>query len=286
LSANQQNKISIMKNLFAFIFLLSSPLSLISAFATFPIGSNNSSPKLQVRQPKIILRGGIIFNARLSHPSARTRTCTLGFAVKKPKRPSGPGNSVIFNQGYLTAGSCSSARGGLSDNSNVYVTDADGYEVLVGKFLPGQGDYDPQRGLDYAILKIYPDYWDDQRSMDVIINAPHTAPVIGRMSPIVGTTACFSSFYSGYVCGTVAKLKAVVARFSPWASRANIHPRTEYFQDLVLVRMNSGEVPTKAQAIPWKATTLVPQCLFQYRTHWILRKYLVLHLWVFSMAMR
>jgi hypothetical protein len=233
-----------MKNLFAFIFLLSSPLSLISAFGTFPMGSNSSSPKLQVRQLEVILRGGIIFNARRSHANARTRTCTFGFAVKKIPGPKG--GTGTFNQGYLTAGSCASSRGGGSDGSNAYVIAANGYEVYVGKFV-GVTVYDPTSGLDYAVVKMDPDNWDDQHSMDIITNPPHTAPVVDRIYPIVGSHVCFSSFYSGYVCGTVAKLKAVIPRLSPWITRAGGYPKQDYFQNLGLVRMDPGQVPTKAQ---------------------------------------
>jgi hypothetical protein len=147
-----------MKNLFTFIFLLSSFLSLANTFSDFPMGSNSSTPKLQERQ-QITLRSGVIFNARVANrPNAQTRTCTLGFAVKMVKRSGAGGSGGIFNQGYLTAGSCASTRGD-SNGVSVFVIDTSGYEVFAGKIANRGGvAYNPKEGHDYAIIKIDPDY--------------------------------------------------------------------------------------------------------------------------------
>jgi hypothetical protein len=233
-----------MKNLLGFIFLVSSFLSLVHSYNSFPMGSNSSTPKLQARQ-QIILRSGVLVNIReTNNPKAKTKTCTFGFAVKRAR---GKGKG-LFNQGYLTAASCTSSRG-FGAVFDAFVIDAGGFEALVGRGTTLKGAYDPKQGLDYTIVKIDPDYWDAKSSMNVIVsNDPfQTAPITERIPPIVGTPVCFSSFYSGYVCGTVAKLKAVIPRLSPWINSQLQYHQQEYFQNLVLVRMDPGQVPTKTQ---------------------------------------
>jgi hypothetical protein len=208
------------------------------------MGSNSSETKLQVRQ-QITLRSGVLVSTREANkPDAKERPCTLGFAVKRERTKGG----VSFGQGYLTAASCIYTRG-KRGSFDAFVRGAGGFGVFVGKGSTLKGGYDAVKGLDYTTIIIDPDYWNAKSSMDIIISndPPRFAPVVDRISPIVGTHVCFSSFYSGYVCGAVAKLKAVIPRLSPWINSKTRQYPQEYFQNMVLVRMDPGQVPTKTQ---------------------------------------
>jgi len=116
-----------------------------------PMGGKNSSSKLQKRQGPFLIAGTRI---NLKYPrNMKVRTCTLGFAVRKPK---GRG---VFNQGYLTAGACASDR--IGQNGDIaFVVDGNGNELVVGTSRSGsaRGGYIPDQGLDYTIVKVRANY--------------------------------------------------------------------------------------------------------------------------------
>jgi len=115
-----------------------------------PMGGNISSSRLQERQDFYLHGGGTMINIKRKN-ALKIRSCTLGFAVKRLK-----GNGA-FNQGYLTAGACIISR--ISRTSGIaFVLDINGNEVIVGTQTGTLGSYDPERGLDYAALKIRPNY--------------------------------------------------------------------------------------------------------------------------------
>jgi hypothetical protein len=122
-----------------------------SSLGEISMVGNSSDAKLQKRQ-QLILNAGILINLRRDTAAGRgiIKTCTLGFAVK---RESGNGP---FNQGYLTAGSCSSNRG-MTNRDIAFVRNGEN-EVVVG--VRGKADecYNSELGLDYAPVKVEPNY--------------------------------------------------------------------------------------------------------------------------------
>ena len=114
-----------------------------------PMGGNSSSSRLQERQGPFLIAGTLI-NLRKQERQL-VRTCTLGFAVM---RISG---TRQFNQGYLTAGSCSSNRQMTSTDVAFVVVNNAG-ETIVGTRSQARGTYDPANGLDYTIVKVRANY--------------------------------------------------------------------------------------------------------------------------------
>ena len=117
-----------------------------------PMGGNISSSRLEKRQDRALTVGSPINIKRRGQLMART--CTLGFAVKKPK------GVAQFNQGYLTAGSCASSREASAGSDIAFVVDGNGNELVVGTSRSGsaKGGYIPEQGLDYNIVKVDSDY--------------------------------------------------------------------------------------------------------------------------------
>jgi hypothetical protein len=115
-----------------------------------PMGGNSSSSKLQKRQGPFLVAGTGI-NLRRQDAHLLIRTCTLGFAVRKR---SGRGQ---FNQGYLTAGSCSSTRG-MVGLDTAFVVGNNAEETIVATRAQTKGSYDPAKGLNYAVLKVRHNY--------------------------------------------------------------------------------------------------------------------------------
>ena len=113
-----------------------------------PMGGNSSNSKLERRQNRALTVGAPINIKRRGQLMART--CTLGFAVRKPK---GRGT---FNQGYLTAGSCASSGEASASSDIAFVVDDNGKELVVGTSRSGsaKGGYVPEHGLDYNIVKV------------------------------------------------------------------------------------------------------------------------------------
>ena len=114
-----------------------------------PMGGNSSSSKLEKRQDRALIAGTLI-NLRKQERQL-VRTCTLGFSVM---RISG---TRQFNQGYLTAGSCSSNRQMTSTDVAFVVVNNAG-ETIVGTRSQTRGTYNPENGLDYAIIKVEDNY--------------------------------------------------------------------------------------------------------------------------------
>jgi len=113
------------------------------------MSEKSSNSKLQERQPnQPILYGGTTIGTRRIGGTI-VRNCTLGFAVMKKK------GRAPFNQGYLIAGSCSSAR--LSGADEAFVKDGNGNEVIVGTRVRS-GGYVPDQGLDYNVVKVRINY--------------------------------------------------------------------------------------------------------------------------------
>ena len=115
-----------------------------------PMGGNSSNSKLERRQGPFLVAGTLI-NLRNKQAPVLVRTCTIGFAVRKI---SGRGQ---FNQGYLTAGSCSSSRA-MTGSDIAFVVGNNAEEINVGTRSQIRGSYDPENGLDYAIIKVEPNY--------------------------------------------------------------------------------------------------------------------------------
>ena len=117
-----------------------------------PMGGNISSSRLEKRQGPFLIAGTRI---NLKYPrNMKVRTCTLGFAVRKPK------GVAQFNQGYLTAGSCAASREASAGSDIAFVVDGNGNELVVGTSRSGsaKGGYIPEQGLDYNIVKVDSDY--------------------------------------------------------------------------------------------------------------------------------
>jgi hypothetical protein len=148
------------KNLFAFLFLVSHLISLVSSYSSLPMGSNSSTSQLQARQPKRhyipLSSGSRVLIRQSDRPTSIPRTCTFGFAVKKVR---GPGKGR-FAHGYLTSAGCKPSRSNVFSNVFVQISNNRGEieEVVVGKTLRGSGTYDPKRGLDYVAVEVFPDF--------------------------------------------------------------------------------------------------------------------------------
>jgi hypothetical protein len=122
-----------------------------SSLGEISMVGNSSDAKLQKRQ-QLILNAGNSINLRRDTAAwrMRVRTCTLGFAVK---RISGNGQ---FNEGYLTAGSCTSNR--ASTNIDIAFVRNGENEVIVGTRVRAGGNYDSVFGLDYTVVKVRHNY--------------------------------------------------------------------------------------------------------------------------------
>jgi hypothetical protein len=120
------------------------------------MGSNSSTAQLQERQPFPTVHCGnkVSFRDARYQTGINTRTCTLGWAVKRV-RGKVPGQ---FNYGYLTLGGCvptapitTTRRGGHTYHV-IYSTQ----DLVIGKTYNNQVNlkYDPPEGLDYAVIRI------------------------------------------------------------------------------------------------------------------------------------
>src|SRR5688572_19753693 len=98
------------KTLFSTLFLVSYLLSLASSFSNLPMGSNSSTSQLQKRQLPTVHCGSRVSLRDARFLKSRTRTCTLGFAVKRVKVKGGAigkrKGGTSFAHGYLTLGGC------------------------------------------------------------------------------------------------------------------------------------------------------------------------------------
>jgi hypothetical protein len=134
------------------LFLLFSLFSLASSYSDLPMGSNSSTAKLQTRQPiyHTVFSGEDVKLRYSGRPTYHSRTCTLGFAVKKVR---GQGQ---FAHGYLTLGGCVPNPPAKSGGGNPYDAIHGFQDLVIGKTYSNAASlkYDPAKGLDYAIIKI------------------------------------------------------------------------------------------------------------------------------------
>jgi len=114
-----------------------------------PMGGKNSSSNLERRQNRALIAGTLInLRRKGAGDRAKVRTCTLGFAVTRTHR----------EFGYLTSGACSSNRA-MSNQDSAFVVGNNAEEIIVGSMLAVyRTNYKPENGLDYAIIKVEPNY--------------------------------------------------------------------------------------------------------------------------------
>jgi len=145
----------LLKSLFTSLFLLSYLLPFTTSFSNLPMETNTSAPKLQKRQD-ILLHSGFIAGFRNSQrPTAKIRTCTLGFAVKKTRGMGGG----FFDHGYLTLSSCLAGDPRSGGIANVFIdADGRGTQLKVGKSTGSSAKYLPEASLNYAIVKVFPEF--------------------------------------------------------------------------------------------------------------------------------
>ena len=146
----------LLKSLLPTLFLLSYLLPFTTSFSNLPMGTNTSAPKLQKRQD-ILLYSGFITGFRDSNrPRGKTRTCALGFAVKRV----GGRGGVFFEHGYLTLASCFPVNPTASTRTyDVFIdTDGKGKELKVGKSTSRSARYLPEASLNYAIVRVLPEF--------------------------------------------------------------------------------------------------------------------------------
>jgi hypothetical protein len=122
-----------------------------SSLGEISMVGNSSDAKLQKRQ-QLILNAGILINLRRDTAAGRAgvRPCTLGFAVRRI------GGNGPFNEGYLTAGSCTSNR--ASTNRDIAFVRNGENEAIVGNQARAGENYDSVFGLDYTVVKVRHNY--------------------------------------------------------------------------------------------------------------------------------
>ena len=144
------------KTLFTSLFLLSYLLPFTTSFRNLPMGSNSSTLQLQKRQFTTVYCGSKIGLRDARYPTGQTRTCTLGFAVKRV-RGKGSGR---FDHGYLTLADCitNPPRRGGQARTEGYSFDVmyGSQDLVIGKTSNSQANvkYDPIKNLDYVTIKI------------------------------------------------------------------------------------------------------------------------------------
>jgi hypothetical protein len=113
------------------------------------MGTNTSTLQLQKRQFPTVYCGSKVKLRRADKRLGATRTCTLGFAVKKTRGRGGG----FFEHGYLTLGDCFVVSNAFRI---LHVVIHGPQNLLIGDAINSQANlkYDPLEGLDYAIIKI------------------------------------------------------------------------------------------------------------------------------------
>src|SRR6185312_5440550 len=124
----------LLKSLFTSLFLISYLLSFTTAFSNLPMGTNSSTLQLQKRQLPTVHCGDKVSLRDARRPAGKTRTCTLGFAVRRKEAGGGQGK---FDHGYLTLGDCVPTRlvGGGGHIHNVMLSPQN---TVIGKTYNNQ----------------------------------------------------------------------------------------------------------------------------------------------------
>lgn len=132
------------------------------------MGGESSTSNIQVRDfpDVVVIFGGL--NAYFKKPKnpQETRMCTLGFAVKRSR------GADRFDRGFLTSGACATEfpKRGEDNDHDAFVnrvnSSGDLEPVKIGTLT--NPIYGPGAGLDYAIVKINPEHWDDNLSPTII----------------------------------------------------------------------------------------------------------------------
>jgi len=114
------------------------------------MGSNSSTLQLQKRQLPTVHCGSKVGLRRTE--GGGTRTCTLGFAVRRKVGRGGGG----FDHGYLTLGECIPTRPVQGGGGNLHNVMLSPQNTVIGSARnnPSNLRYVPPEGLDYAIIKI------------------------------------------------------------------------------------------------------------------------------------
>jgi hypothetical protein len=131
----------------------------------------------------------------------------------------------------------------------VLISAADGKELIVGKSATTSARYRPEEGLDYAIVRVFPEFWGSRVSMNVFVldnpNDPHSrlVPVGHPQSPDPdGGEVCFWGGYSHHVCGKFFAFSPAIAKPRPWGKKnlllQNVH-NIDYFQHMALVALTT-----------------------------------------------
>jgi hypothetical protein len=215
-----------------------------------PMGGESSTSNIQAREPlgPVIIFGGL--NAYFKRPvnPQGARMCTLGFAVKRSR------GANRFDHGFLTTAACASKFPKRWENNehdafvNRISKEGDLEPVKIGTF--SNPIYGPRSGLNYAIVKVNPEHWDDWLST-TIIEAVKPYWVVDVGVPIeagMGMRVCFfpefsGEFSGGLICGEVVNTHYEAAVQDPWGRRydgkwiGGYFGRVEYFPDMVKVRL-------------------------------------------------
>jgi len=138
-----------MNNPFKLIFLIINllpsvaPNNFSQPFPETELQMGQNASQIDKRDSKLIIHGGMEVDGITVSKSlpglTSQRPCTLGFPVVKYDK--------YF--GFLTSYACS--------NTNFFVQDDKGESIAVGTVLLPR-EFDPSRGLDYALVFVYDDY--------------------------------------------------------------------------------------------------------------------------------
>ena len=257
----------LLKSLFTSLFLLSYLLPFTTSFSNLPMETNTSAPKLQKRQD-ILLHSGFIAGFRNSQrPTAKIRTCTLGFAVKKTRGMGGG----FFDHGYLTLSSCLAGDPRSGGIANVFIdADGRGTQLKVGKSTGSSAKYLPEASLNYAIVKVFPEFWSLERSMNIPVrDDPKTLRIVPvghsqNPNPENHGEICFWGGYSHHVCGAIVTLSAQITRPRPWGQRnllgQHLHDMN-YFSNMGVVTLPAFTKAQRDNTHPadWGSPVYIPE---------------------------
>jgi len=234
------------KTLFLSLFLITYLFSFTTSFRDLPMGTNSSTSQLQARQPVYpTLHCGTKFKLISFRAQSNFRTCTLGFAVKRVRGD----NRWRFDYGYLSLASCLSAvpgrrAGHWEHDVSVLSLRRIPAEVVVGRTSSARlnSNYQPLEGLDYVILEITRlQVWDNLWSMSIAtndFNQPALIATLASVTPAKGTPVCYSSAYSGLICGELVFTDNEFTRYNPWRNY-----QVDYFFRVSVVGLKFPPLP-------------------------------------------